>query len=443
MGYAASSNTGTAARPFFHFSRFILYVFLIIPFFEPLSLTYIASANAPVVFDYWRFVESLFIIFVFMTHDRLSKPLVGIFLFCVVYFGVSLLTSIRWTLQIFFIADILGLFMLVEMAIKKDGGLIFYSMYCYLFLLVLANYVLMIKNPNGVYQYVFDTEWNPSGYYNVYYDTIYFLERRNRLMNFLMPLWISSFMSYNLHYIKKIPVILAVVLIDLTLLSGWSATSLIGGAFLTFASILILFFGNYLKKLSLGVFAFFAILANMAVLQFHVQDWFATFIQNVLKRNTTLSGRTDIWSEGMAMFYHSPIFGYGTRDKGYIIDGNYGHNFCLDLLLEGGILLLLAFIYCIYCCWKSGELSLNQPAFHIIVTAFFVLGIMGVVESFFYQYMFWLTLSFLSGIRFLQPAHCSQTDSAELSTTSGAHVEKLKHELEMKRDLHTEYSGHF
>jgi len=62
------------------------------------------------------------------------------------------------------------------------------------------------------------------------------------------------------------------------------------------------------------------------------------------KKNETLTGRTDLWEKGMAMFYDSPVYGYGydagVRYSGVtygIARGSHMHNSHLQVLVNNGI----------------------------------------------------------------------------------------------------------
>lgn len=73
-------------------------------------------------------------------------------------------------------------------------------------------------------------------------------------------------------------------------------------------------------------------------------------MENVLKKDVTLTGRLDIWNGVLQMFYKKPIFGHGLLDNaqnlyfdtGYNHYMVHAHSAFLQTLYEGGVLTLLA-----------------------------------------------------------------------------------------------------
>ena len=79
------------------------------------------------------------------------------------------------------------------------------------------------------------------------------------------------------------------------------------------------------------------------------------YIQNmvtsIFKKSTTLSNRTDIWKNCFEFFMQSPVFGKGiftpleyiSISKYYL--GTNAHNYLLTLLISGGIIALIIYLY--------------------------------------------------------------------------------------------------
>ncbi|WP_421535690.1 O-antigen ligase family protein [Priestia sp. D3YE.R1] len=384
---------------------FIVILFLF-PFFEPLSLRYIVSSSIAPLFEYWRFFSSLLVILIYIIINKgLSKNVLYLGVFIAAYFAISL-NSVRWTLLAFFTINIAALYMFFEIMIKRKKNTVIVSMFYLLFFLVLINLICLIFHPEGiVYTKAYRT-WNSSGYFNVFYDYIHFLERDNRLINFLLPLWFSMMICYSKGYINKRLSFLVMFAIDLTIVLVWSATSVIGGTLMTIAYISIVFFKKKVSLLKFRNTVVFLVICNVGLLCFNIQNAFSFLIENILGKSLTLTGRTVIWESAKKMIIESPIFGYGTRQKGYIIHFSgsdwYAHNFILDILIQGGALLLMAFIFIIYRCYKSLLIHADKYTVNIMLVAFACWGIMGLVESFFYQYSFWVTLAILTNLKHME-----------------------------------------
>ena len=69
------------------------------------------------------------------------------------------------------------------------------------------------------------------------------------------------------------------------------------------------------------------------------------FVANFFGKSGTLTGRTTIWSLALRSVLERPILGYGNDDVIYM-SGNYwyAHNGVLDLLIQGGIILLVVYV---------------------------------------------------------------------------------------------------
>ena len=75
------------------------------------------------------------------------------------------------------------------------------------------------------------------------------------------------------------------------------------------------------------------------------------FIEDVLQKNMTFSGRTVIWMYSLYMISNSFISGYGWVDKDWALENIHGvitHNIELQILLQGGIILGIIFLFLLY-----------------------------------------------------------------------------------------------
>lgn len=71
----------------------------------------------------------------------------------------------------------------------------------------------------------------------------------------------------------------------------------------------------------------------------------------IFNKDATFSTRTIIWDVALSMIKAQPILGYGATETKYITIGNYVfncHNIFLQLMMMGGIVMMVFFIRLIY-----------------------------------------------------------------------------------------------
>ena len=92
------------------------------------------------------------------------------------------------------------------------------------------------------------------------------------------------------------------------------------------------------------------------------------------------NGRRSIVERTLSAFLSSPVFGYGFSASPYIIDDDYPHNFILQFLLDGGIILFLIvmipMVYHLKLWWE--RCTYNEFA---LMTLFFFAAVIGALFS--------------------------------------------------------------
>lgn len=133
-----------------------------------------------------------------------------------------------------------------------------------------------------------------------------------------------------------------------------------------------------------------------------------SFVENVLHKPITLTGRTVLWEKSIELIIQKPIFGYGASWSGIEIWEQYvpPHNQFLYFLLFGGVLVLGAFVFWllvimrqlkfaysnesnkkiyIYCSWTLGGqllmMSLLSYGYRQLLPFFVILIIMADINS--------------------------------------------------------------
>jgi O-antigen ligase len=106
------------------------------------------------------------------------------------------------------------------------------------------------------------------------------------------------------------------------------------------------------KILCLSPYAYVVIYLALNVIMMYYMRWFIDGDINATTDAATLNGRIFIWDEAMKLIEKKPITGYGAygvliemfwhaKDEGM----NYAHNELLQRLMDGGVVLMIAFLF--------------------------------------------------------------------------------------------------
>lgn len=100
-------------------------------------------------------------------------------------------------------------------------------------------------------------------------------------------------------------------------------------------------------KWILAIYAFIVV----SVISIQSTPWVQTFVVNVLHKDATLTTRTFIWGEILLKIAERPLFGFGILDQETYVSitmnpfANSPHNMVLTVLMSGGLIGLLLYIY--------------------------------------------------------------------------------------------------
>ena len=137
-----------------------------------------------------------------------------------------------------------------------------------------------------------------------------------------------------------------------------------------------------------------------AILVLNIQVFFAGIIENVLHKDVTLSTRVIIWNEAFRLIQNSPLLGYGTSTRRLITFGNTSfdaHNIVLQILLMGGMVLLVFLILIIWVAFKNW-LNCKDSVRMIGLIMFITFAIGSLAEVYVFTYIFAiLTIIYLLG----------------------------------------------
>lgn len=312
------------------------YILLVIPYFKPGVLGVLQGTEfLETIFDLWRLLSAAGVLSLYGIHTvfcrkRPSGAMVGL----VIYLGfVALSTLLRqnalWSIANYTVT-ILTFCMLLELALRQNPETALDMLVLPMTVLVLSNFVLMC---------IYPTALCTGGSYSYRYNFL-------GIDNFLAPILVPYTFLVALRSTVKTGgldlfayAMMAVSCISIMLI--WAATGLMGMAL---TLVFLLFFYqrrgqrlfNFVTTMLLGFGLFYGVVV------FRLQDLFAFFIEGVLHKGLSFTGRTDIWDEALRLFLLSPFLGWGYTASGKVyrlVKNKYyhAHNAFLEILVEGGL----------------------------------------------------------------------------------------------------------
>ena len=358
-----------------------MYYLLLFPYFKPAILGVMEGTDLlETIFDFWRLAAAgvVCVLYLLQMVKKKRRPSSVLIWLCVYLGFIALATLLRednlWSL-INYVMTIVTFCMLVELSVREDPRMTLDMLVMPLTVLVLANFVLLCIFPGGLCS---------GGTYNYKYN---FLGIDNFLAPILVPyMFLTVLRSSMIH--GKINWFASgmVAVASLSRLRVWSATGLMG---LAVALIFLLFFYerrfqtifNFTASFGVGAAMFFSIVL------FRLQNFFAFFIEGVLHKGLSFTGRTDIWDKAIQLFLESPFLGYGIAQSGkvYRLSKNkyyHAHNVFLEILVEGGVFSLIAFLLMLAQAGKQLLIYRKHPYACLISAALLSVAVMTTMEPF-------------------------------------------------------------
>ncbi len=272
--------------------------------------------------------------------------------------------------------------------------------------LVYINAVLLILYPEGLWE---DPNWvdrcNP---------TRYLFGNQNQT-GFVCFLAIATQCIYTFAYKKGYFNLILLTIISLvSVLFLGSMTSAIG-IFLMMAYMLC----NRLFKYPKGWLIAFAVIYTLTFtfIVWYGNDieqikWATAFVEDTLSKDTTFSKRTVIWANAVDWIKESPLVGYGIQNAEWNddhLEGSGAHNLLVMLLLNGGFVFCLSFIYIVIYAVREA-LTVHSKATTAAVMSLCVLLVMAFFETYSIIYFFlYLQIIYYSASIPKQIEECEQT----------------------------------
>ena len=272
--------------------------------------------------------------------------------------------------------------------------------------LVYINAVLLILYPEGLWE---DPNWVDRGN-----PTRYLFGNQNQT-GFVCFLAIATQCIYTFAYKKGYFNLILLTIISLvSVLFLGSMTSAIG-IFLMMAYMLC----NRLFKYPKGWLIAFAVIYTLTFtfIVWYGNDieqikWATAFVEDTLSKDTTFSKRTVIWANAVDWIKESPLVGYGIQNAEWNdnhLEGSGAHNLLVMLLLNGGFVFCLSFLYIIIYAVREA-LTVHSKATTAAVMSLCVLLVMAFFETYSIIYFFlYLQIIYYSASIPKQIEECEQT----------------------------------
>ena len=339
----------------------------------------------PLLFYYYPMINYAF---------NIAMILVGIFI--LIYYLLNLIKNYKISslqLAIFGYATVLSISTIIG---THDYGMLFRTLAKWLsisiytelllinhrekFLSCLNNLIISLIFLQGISVLLF-----PNGILNVHNVEIYFLGNENTAtMTIILGTLYTILYCY--HKYNKISRLSFVILFVTTFICfvTWSATAIVGLMMLYF----YLFFlykknKNLFKIFNYRNYFIFSICLFVLLVLFKFQNIFAFFIEDILHKDLTLSGRVSIWNSCIEFIKSNFFLGIGVQEYSMRLN-NIGifHAHCtfLNVLLEGGILAFVCFLNIFRIIGGSIKKHMNHQVVSIISFGIFIYMITSIVE---------------------------------------------------------------
>lgn len=240
----------------------------------------------------------------------------------------------------------------------------------------------------------------PDGIYNIGMSRKYYLfDHVNVAIRYLLPgctfMLIRSYLNKNKVDIRSYAYILVVAL---TLIITWPATAVIG--FLIFIIGIKFIYTNKNMNQLLSPVTATAVAGTISYMLIivKIQNYFSNFITNVLHRDVTFTGRTNIWDKAIYYIQNKLFLGNGrltSLEREEYLGVTSAHNQFLNFLFEGGIFLLVVIIVTIIAVSNKIKKCNNLKIVSVLLATTLSYVFMWISEPFSYSgtalmFMVWL-----------------------------------------------------
>lgn len=234
-----------------------------------------------------------------------------------------------------FVLTNIMLFLFIDVQLQKNLVQTIKSITIMLCIYIFINFITVLLFPNGLY--LSSATGNAS----------FFLGHRNSVVKFAVPQLALLIISLKLDDRKhwRIFTLIAILVNFFVAVRTWTGSGLIALS----VFILVFIYISTLNSKHINIVKIFIItfLLFYVFTIYRIQEKFSFIIVDILHKDLTFTGRTQIWDIALKYISNSPFLGVGAVGYKYLGDKYMGitsaHSFYLDTLFRGGIVLMSLF----------------------------------------------------------------------------------------------------
>ena len=315
-----------------------LYLFVFSNFMVNIPIAFLQCSR--VINMFYNFLPFIFLFFAVLNYKKIDKVIICEILYFVIYIFSTLIHE-NYGIHILLLNMVrtMNILLISKYAIEKKPKIFIKGAKHFFEVCILIEFVSIILFPHGLY-YV-------AGNVNPHY----FLGHRNNTIEYILPSLFFVYADDILNNKKSILSLLMVLICIACVFLTWSANSIVA-IVLTFVYLLDREKGVIQKKFNFCKLFFMSVGLFFSFIVIKIQNLFEWFITGILHKSLTFTGRVIIWDKSLEYIKKSPIIGYGYESmevkSSKIIHSSSSHNYFLDFLYCGGVLMLsdiLAIIY--------------------------------------------------------------------------------------------------
>lgn len=342
------------------------------------------------------FIVSSYLYFTWIKHNKISIQFV---LLCVALCILLVSTILnKGSIEQFCVVwgGFAAVCMLTDVEINKNCRRYIFVLCDVMTLLVLLNAISVLLFPEGIWKTRFEGYW-------------IFGHRNNFGIPILASLVLTSLRdsARNIKMSKR--TILLCIAAAYSVVMTWSASSIVIVVIMIGLVILSSFnITPFVGKPAQWIIGYFVI--DFGVVFLNIQQYIDSFIENVLHRSASLTGRVQLWDIVMSKIPEDPVIGHGiqlSKNNGLTaFNPNFvhAHNGELDILYTGGIALFLVYLAFIIIVIKNVSKNFDLKAIRIAFFGFVLILIHAIQGLFFSSYSFLILFLLANAHAFKQEA---------------------------------------
>lgn len=367
----------------------IIYFILLLPFFKP---SYIGSEipKLSTIYNIMQILAMTVIVCLYLKRRKCSKFFMGVCVFEAILLFSTIVSGQEIIETIFDIVRTLSVCMILEYGITKDCKSLFRALLFIFEILLCINLFTILAFPKGMYIQYLTTNRNN-----------WFLGNDNQHIKYiLIGCCISLIYSIQFHNKILIRTIVLCAISAITVAIRLSATGVIG-SIVFIVLLLYIFLLRNKARISAKFLSIVYIVLFLGIVIFRLQNLFAFIIVDILHKDITFTGRTHIWDFTFEYIKQKLLLGCGVESTQtrlikyadtHVIGAVNSHNQILETIYQGGIILLLVFVYIISLSIKKLEKNKKNICTKILICTTFALFVAMLTEVFNMQIIFILLL---------------------------------------------------